>query len=33
MGGFSINTSTRTWDDQSHIARAKLNYRFGAILP
>ena len=33
IGGSFTNTSTSTWDNQSHIARAKLNYRFGSILP
>jgi outer membrane immunogenic protein len=28
-GGFFSNTSTSTFDNQSHIARVKLNYRFG----
>jgi outer membrane immunogenic protein len=30
IGGFFSNSSTSTWDNQSHIARAKLNYRFGS---
>lgn len=30
IGGFFTNTSTTTFEDRSHIARVKLNYRWGA---
>jgi outer membrane immunogenic protein len=30
-GGFFTNSSATTFDDTSHVARVKLNYRFGGI--